>query len=247
VSLEIIFFAGFQVITSPQSVEDGLPPAGAGIESMQQPDSSEIDVTDPKKLVAAGYDEIVDSYQRQFGHSAVRARKLAELELGLSPQARVLDLGCGAGLPVARDLIAHGYRVTGVDASARQIEQARRNVPDAQFILGEMTAVEFPPSSFEAIGAFYSIFHVPRQEHATLLRYIAHWLTSRGRFLGTFGTTALDGWTGEWLGTNMFFSHHDSEVTKQLVVDAGLFIERAEVLQQDDEDACFFWITARKP
>jgi 2-polyprenyl-3-methyl-5-hydroxy-6-metoxy-1,4-benzoquinol methylase len=49
----------------------------------------------------------------------------------------VLDLGCGAGVPVAREMIARGFKVTGVDISAQQIEQARRNVPEAQFIEGD--------------------------------------------------------------------------------------------------------------
>jgi cyclopropane fatty-acyl-phospholipid synthase-like methyltransferase len=177
----------------------------------------------------------------------VPERKLAELEHDLTPQARVLDLGCGAGVPVARDLVARGFKVTGVDVSARQVEQARRNVPEAEFIEGDMTAVEFPPSSFEAVTAFYSITHVPRDEHAALMRRIAGWLTSRGRFLGSFGETPLDNWTGEWLGTTMFFSHHDSAVSRQLVVDAGLVIERAEVLQQANEATRFFWIAACKP
>jgi hypothetical protein len=33
----------------------------------------------------------------------------------------------------------------------------------------------------------------------------------------------------------------------QLVLDAGLLLERTEVLQQDNEDTQFFWITGRKP
>ena len=68
-------------------------------------DSSEV-----TKLVASGYDQIADSYLQQFGHSAVRARKLNELAELLPSRAHVLDLGCGAGLPVARDLIARGLR-----------------------------------------------------------------------------------------------------------------------------------------
>jgi cyclopropane fatty-acyl-phospholipid synthase-like methyltransferase len=203
--------------------------------------------SDPKKLVASGYDEIVDFYLRRFGHSTVRARKLAELERGLPTHSRVLDLGCGAGVPVARDLIAHGFTVTGIDGSARQIQRARRNVPEAQFMQADMTAVEFPPSSFAAVAAFYSITHVPRDEHALLLRRVGQWLTSGGRFLGSFGAGASDDWTGEWLGTTMFFSHHTMDVTKQLVADAGLSIEHAEVLHQDNEDTHFLWITAYKP
>lgn len=57
---------------------------------------------------------------------------------------------------------------------------------------------------------------------------------------------ALDNWTGEWLGTTMFFSHHDCDVTKRLVLDAGLLLERVEMLQQDNESTEFLWITARK-
>ncbi len=202
---------------------------------------------DAKRLVATGYDKIVDTYVRQFGQSIVRDRKLQELAHHLPPRARVLDLGCGAGLPVVRNLVASGFEVTGVDGSAGQIEQARRNVPEARFIQNDMMAVGFPAGAFDAVSAFYSITHVPRDEHAALLRRIAEWLTPGGRFLASFGTTALDGWIGEWLGTPMFFSHHDSAVATQLVLDAGLRLERTEVLQQDNEKTEFLWITAQKP
>ena len=210
-----------------------------------------MDTADTKRLVASGYDQIVDIYLRQFGHSAVRERKFNELVHGLREHARVLDLGCGAGLPVARDLIARGFDVTGVDGSARQIEQAWRNVPEAKFIQADMVTVEFPACAFEAILAFYSITHVPREEHAALLKNISRWLTSGGRFIGSFGATALDNWTGEWLGATMFFSHHDADTTKQLVRDAGLILDCVEVLKQDNEidnqNVEFLWITAQKP
>ena len=88
---------------------------------------------------------------------------------------------------------------------------------------------------------------MPRDEHAALLKNIVGWLASGGRFVASFGATAPDNWTGEWLGTTMFFSHYGSDVTMQLVLDAGLLLERTEVLQQDNEDTQFFWITGRKP
>jgi cyclopropane fatty-acyl-phospholipid synthase-like methyltransferase len=202
---------------------------------------------DYRKLVAAGYDEIAETYLSLYGVSSIRDRKLAELKNGLSPGARVLDLGCGAGLPAARDLAAHDFKVTGVDVSARQIERAQNNVPNAIFMHADMTRVEFPPASFEAIGAFYSITHVPRDEHFMLLQHISRWLAPGGRFVGSFGASPLESWTGEWLGTKMFFSHHDIKTTKQLVSKAGLSITKAELVRQDNEDAWFLWITAHKP
>jgi hypothetical protein len=45
----------------------------------------------------------------------------------------------------------------------------------------------------------------------------------------------------------MFFSHHHRALTQELVSDAGLLVERAEVLQQDNEETEFLWITARRP
>jgi SAM-dependent methyltransferase len=105
--------------------------------------------SDGTKLVTTGYDKIADSYLQQFGHSAVRARQLNELADLLPSRAHVLDLDRGAGVPVARDLIARGFEVTGVDASARQIERARCNVSQAQFIRADMTTIEFPAFAFD--------------------------------------------------------------------------------------------------
>ncbi len=97
----------------------------------------------------------------------------------LPPGADVLDLGCGAGLP-STACLARRFTVTGIDISPSQVERARLNVPGATFINADMTAVHLPESSFDAVVAFYSIVHVPRDQHATLLRSIASWLRPGG-------------------------------------------------------------------
>src|SRR5882757_8363562 len=113
-------------------------------------------VADPKCLVANAYDEITDSYLERFGASTVRHHWLSELLQRLPGQggARVLDLGCGAGIPVARVLAAAGHTVVGVDGSIGQISLARDNVPSAEFIHADMTAVDFPARSVDAVAAF---------------------------------------------------------------------------------------------
>jgi ubiquinone/menaquinone biosynthesis C-methylase UbiE len=107
-----------------------------------------------KQLVALGYDRIADSYLERFGRSSVRAAKLAEVIGQLPAGASILDLGCGAGIPVAHELVTLGFNVTGVDASSGQIARARRNVSRARFIQADMAAVQFAPESFDAVGAF---------------------------------------------------------------------------------------------
>ena len=200
---------------------------------------------DQKQLVALGYDRIADSYLERFGRSSVRAAKLAELIEQLPAGASILDLGCGDGIPVAHELVTLGFSVTGVDASSGQIERARRNVSRARFIQADMAAVQFAPESFDAVAAFYSVTHLPKSEHGVLIGRIAKWLRPGGRFLVNFGAAEGD-WSEEWLGTTMFFSHHDPEMTKRLVRAAGLRLDRVEMLKQDNEEAVFLWITAQK-
>ena len=54
--------------------------------------------------------------------------------------------------------------------------------------------------------------------------------------IGKLWATTLDDWVGNWLGTTMFFSHYDRALAQELVSGAGLLVERAEVLQQDNEE-----------
>jgi ubiquinone/menaquinone biosynthesis C-methylase UbiE len=112
---------------------------------------------DQKRLVALGYDRMADSYLERFGRSSVRAAKLAELIEQLPAGASIVDLGCGAGIPVAHEFVTLGFRVTGVDASSGQIERARRNVSRARFIQADMASVEFAPEGFDAVLALYSL------------------------------------------------------------------------------------------
>jgi SAM-dependent methyltransferase len=200
---------------------------------------------DPKSLVANGYDFIAETYLQRYVRSAVRDHWFGELIALLPEGSAVLDLGCGAGIPVADDLAGRGFRVVGVDNSARQIELARRNVPTAKFFKADMTTVGFTPASFDGVCAFYSITHIPRQEHAALLRRIATWLRPRGIFLASLGAKEVRNWTGNWLGVEMFFSHFGAEANEQLLRDAGFVIEHARVVEQDNEDARFLWVVAR--
>jgi SAM-dependent methyltransferase len=200
----------------------------------------------PKSLVASGYDLIAEAYLERYGRSAVRDYWLRKLIALLTENARILDLGCGAGIPVARELAARGFEIIGVDGSARQIELARASVPAAAFLQADMTSVQFSPNSFDAICAFYSITHVPRGEHAALFRQIATWLKPGGAFVASLGADKPGDWKGDWLGVEMFFSHFGAETNEQLIRNAGLAIEEAKVVEQDNEDGRFLWIVARR-
>jgi SAM-dependent methyltransferase len=206
---------------------------------------------DPKRIVADGYDRIADRY---LAWSALRpsSARLAALDLAdrlIPPGADVLELGCGAGLPMTARL-AIGRRLTGVDISAEQIRRARRNVPGATFIQADLTTVDRPAGSLDAVIAFYSLTHVPRDEHDALFARIRRWLRPGGVFIASLGVEDDPATVeADWLGVEMFFSQFSARVGRRLVEAAGLVVERAEVVAEpeDRHDARFLWIVARAP
>jgi len=83
---------------------------------------------------AAGFDAIGARYDEVFPHKDGQVRA-GELLLDRLPAgARVLDVGCGTGLPTGRQLVAGGCEVTGIDISPVMLDLARRNVPQATFV-----------------------------------------------------------------------------------------------------------------
>lgn len=91
--------------------------------------------------------------------------------LDLKPGASVLDVGCGNGaslLPAAEAVGPEGY-VVGVDLSPRLLEQGRAKAEAAglsniEFREGDMTKLDYPEGSFDAVVSVFSIFFVPDME-----------------------------------------------------------------------------------
>jgi len=69
-----------------------------------------------------------------------REAPLLQRVLGQAPSGRVLDLGCGSG-EHTRFLTALGFDVTGVDASASQLDAAREGDPRGRYVQAELTAL----------------------------------------------------------------------------------------------------------
>lgn len=100
------------------------------------------------------------AYRADDAEDGAYAEWLDLLESRVEPGARILDLGCGCGIPVARRL-AGRYEVTGIDISPVQVARARELVPGATFLCADMTGLQLPDERFGAIVCLYALIHLP--------------------------------------------------------------------------------------
>jgi SAM-dependent methyltransferase len=205
-----------------------------------------------RHTVEAGYDLMAEQYlATKNREDPLALTALGDLASLLPRDAAVLDLGCGAGVPVTRWLSDKGFAVTGVDVSARQLKLARTYVPEATFIKADMTEVTFPPGSLDAVVAFYSIIHLPRTEHPALLGRIHRWLRPEGIFLATMTLTDYEGRDDDWegWGAPMVWSHYDGDTNVAMLREAGFVIRYAEPRTgggTGGESETWLWVLARK-
>jgi ubiquinone/menaquinone biosynthesis C-methylase UbiE len=198
-------------------------------------------LSEKEEIVRKGYNLMAGDYHGQrniFGN-----KKELDDFVGLLPRnANVLDVGCGAGVPVTQVLVDSGFNVTGVDFSESMLNLATKNVPEATFLKKNMTELDFKDNSFDGLTACYSIIHVPKEKHVPLFQTFHRILKPNGILLISMGSTDWEG-TEDFHGVKMFWSHYDPEKTLQMLIDAGfeIFFEKHIV----DGGEKHFWILAK--
>ena len=204
---------------------------------------------DPKAIVRDGYDRIALTYECGWSPDPVRAKYLS-LALGAKPEgAECLDLGCSTGA-FATGALAERYAVVGVDISPRSIDLARAALPEVTFVVADMTELQLDEASFDLVTAFYSLVHVPSDEHGALLHAVARWLRPDGVLIASVGTP--DGgasWSEDWLGAPMYWCGTTEEDATRLLRDAGLTVEcvATESVDEGDRVVRHVWVVARRP
>jgi cyclopropane fatty-acyl-phospholipid synthase-like methyltransferase len=183
----------------------------------------------PKDIVREGYDKVSCAYRGDIFDPKEDPYYHQCIDLLLSHLAtgsRILDLGCGCGIPAVQDLSVQ-HDVTGVDISPVQIRRARSLIPSAEFVCADMTELSLPPGGFDAILSLYAIIHVPLEEQPDLFQKISTWLKQDGWLLCTVGHRKWTGTEDNWLGVEgatMFWSHADEKTYEGWFEDLGFQI-----------------------
>jgi ubiquinone/menaquinone biosynthesis C-methylase UbiE len=179
-----------------------------------------------RKVVQDGYDSIGAEYLAARTTDGSDVALLPEIISNLSNGDRVLDAGCGAGIPVTAHLVGAGLETVGLDFSLAQLRFARSLVPAATSTQADLAALPFRSESFQALVSYYAIIHVPRGDHHAIYREFHRVLEAGGTALLCLGANDLpeDYDPQSWLGTPMFWSHYDAPTNLTMLGDAGFRI-----------------------
>jgi SAM-dependent methyltransferase len=173
---------------------------------------------------AWAFDRIGEHYDAAFPH------KKGQLDAGewlvgrLPPGSRVLDVGCGTGMPTARRLADAGHRVTGIDISDGMLTLARRGVPEAEFRRLDVIDLDASFGEFAAIVAFFSLLMLPGSEIPLALERIRERLEPGGHFLLSMVEADLDDTPVRFLGNQIRVTGYIRDELRSIVAEAGFEI-----------------------
>ena len=192
---------------------------------------------DYRALVRMSYDRLAPAYAE--ARVGIDHPELEWLQSRLDDGSSVLDVGCGAGEPITQ-LLAKRFAVTGVDVSSEMIRLARANVPRASFVQSDVTSVEFDNSTFDAVVAFFSLFHIPRQDHPRLFRQIRDWLKPGGYLMCTLSLESETGYTeDDFFGAKMYWSNYDLAEYEGMLTGLGFTILATTIIGHGLSEATY--------
>ncbi|MBY7770218.1 class I SAM-dependent methyltransferase [Vibrio fluvialis] len=182
------------------------------------------------------YDAIAEDWNRLRTHLPAPDLALFELfRCYIPPQGRVLDLGCGHGIPIAAIMTERGFTLTGVDRSERLLSLARRAMPQQEWIQSELESFE-PAGHYHGVIIWDSMFHLPRHEHLTLLGKVFEALEPEGVVILSSGgsDTDLPPFTDIMLGHEFFYDAFPVPVLLRHCREMGFRILRHELVNEPD-------------
>lgn len=140
----------------------------------------------------------------------------------------ILDLGCGNGLPTDATLLQKGHAVIGLDISETQIQLARKNCPRGEYLVRDIGTMKPQEFSVDGVIMLYALFHLPREQHAQILKVINTFIPLGAPFLVTMGDQDFEGFH-DFHGVQMWSSHYGPQKNTQLFQQAGFEVLRDEI------------------
>jgi SAM-dependent methyltransferase len=131
----------------------------------------------------------------------------------------LLELGAGPGKD-GKFFKDHGLNVICTDLSSEMVERCKSKGLTARVM--DLSNLDFPPHSFDAVYALNCLLHLPGSELPAALRGIRTILKAGGLFyLGLYGGKDHEGvWADDPYEPKRFFSFHTDERLGEIVTES---------------------------
>lgn len=197
-----------------------------------------------KQQIQNAYDEIATTYHTETSENddGMDESILADFASSLSENATIFDAGCG-GDPVQ----IPNTRTVGLDISQGQLSKYTGTT--AHLLQGDMTELPFEDNVFDGATAFYSLIHIPLEDHQTVINELFRVLKPDSPILLVEGTEEWVGSNESWLdtGEEMHWEMAGREATIQHLENAGFNIEQITPVRDTlgDADGTKYFFLAR--
>ncbi|HEU0080700.1 MAG TPA: class I SAM-dependent methyltransferase [Candidatus Paceibacterota bacterium] len=123
---------------------------------------------DKKRQTIETYDSAAERMAEKFNGVGARTSDIEETFRLLSKEnPATLEIGCGNGRDAA-EILKHTNDYLGIDIAERFIELAKRTAPKGRFEVADIESFAFP-QGLDAIFAFASLIHVPKESLAKVI------------------------------------------------------------------------------
>jgi SAM-dependent methyltransferase len=177
------------------------------------------------------FDRIGKRYDDSFHERDAQVAEGDWLTSQLTPPARVLDLGCGSGLPTAKQLLDAGIEVVGVDESAVMLELAAKQAPGGHYLRRDMRDIA-DLGEFDAAVLFFALIMLPRRDIAPLLSQLRGQLRGPKLLAIAMVLGDFDEFPISFMGVPAAATAYPPDELAQLVERAGF-----EILEMTEIDA----------
>ena len=155
----------------------------------------------------------------------------------------ILDVGCGAGLPISGYLIGQGRAVTGVDSSEPLLDLCRRRFPRNAWIAADMRTLDLG-RRFDGVIAWDSFFHLSPEDQERMFPVFARHAADGAALMFT-GGPQRGSVLGEFEGEPLYHGSLDPAEYAELLDQVGF----DAVAQVQEDPACgghCIWLAKRR-
>lgn len=140
----------------------------------------------------------------------------------LPRKGRILDIGCGNGMPIADYLIREGFQITGVDSSQPMIDRCQQRFPQHHWSVADMRTLALA-EKFDGVIAWDSFFHLAREDQRKMFEIFRQHANNNAALMFTSGTSNGEA-IGTFEGEALYHASLASEEYRQLLHEQGFSV-----------------------